>query len=276
MTYLFDIFYYALLGISVTIFFAGLFIYVPSTWVRMKESSDWMLAQQTTPRNIVFLSYRSIDEIHGQKVRDLLTSHGFIVRMWNPNRPFEDPVRTITDFIEEASAVVVLNPNNASKWVDGERELASKMWKGLVEVQSDSDFSELIDLVRREVEKGRPYSLVPWRRHEVYREALWLKADDASWSKAHIPWEDHVGEETSPSGWLGIFCLCISEVFILLALFVRWMGKIISHEATLTLESFLWGALDIFVVSFFGLFVWFGSVFIINWILIRIGLIEYN
>jgi hypothetical protein len=267
MIYLFYILVYALICAAILSYCLSVINFVPFLRIRKAVISDYTHTQRTTPKNIVFISYRAVNRSAADRVRESLTSHGFTVLMWQPDRPFKDPAGTVIDFIEKASAIVVIEPVEGSPWVKGEQELGSRMNKGMVIIPPDSVPDDLPAIVRGATEEGAPHSIPPWEREAIYNATLFSQIDPAEWLNARLPSAIYL-KDGMKSGWvtsllLGVMC----ELFLFLACISGWLGKVILNEHT------FWGTgtfrLCGFLIYVFGPLVWYGNAAILEWILPR-------
>lgn len=225
MRIFFYVIYYILLGLAILCGLWGFFIHCWVYKIRSKEIRDYDLMHREAPSNLIFVAYRAVDERLAVRVRELLESQGLLVHMWNPQKPFSDPVAEIFGFIELASVFTLIKPDEESQWLRGEIDLANRLHKPIIEVREESDVCNVIQVVGVDSHKRPRSHIAPWIRHEVLRETLEGRVDSESWSKARIPRDDVVGEDTAPGMLMA--CLFYGAAFGLgiLTFIARWIGS---------------------------------------------------
>jgi hypothetical protein len=145
----------------------GAFFQALDRGVRKASAKEYAESLPEQGRNRVFLSYRRQSRSLAEGVRLALEQAGFFVVMWQPDDPWTDPVVTIIDSVDSASAVVAVRPHEMSVWVEAEHRLAAACKTSVIEVHSEQDLDLLIGRVAKAVARARPFKFALWERADL-------------------------------------------------------------------------------------------------------------
>jgi hypothetical protein len=137
------------------------------------------------PTDRIFVAYRRPDVERANRVREALERLGFKVDCWDPERPFDDPVRSIARFIDEAWVVVVLRFTEDSGWIEAEAEYAVNSGANVLFAEPSDDPDGIAAKVVVASKQERLF--VPlWDRHAYVRNHMEGKVDPESWTKTQM------------------------------------------------------------------------------------------
>jgi hypothetical protein len=219
-----QILFYVLVCISGLVILLGVVVHLAATSPRREELRQWKEKQNSAPSRAVFVAYRALDETFAQSVRQVLESHGIRILMWKPSEPFEDPVQTIFDFIDGAAAIIVIRPEEASDWIQGEREIAERMGKKVLDVHPGSDLPMLAAHLERSFDTSKPFATAPWGRFILASETLRSRVDSQIWSRTRLD-PDTVGESTVPGILLAFLLYAVAFWLGCAAFLLRWLAS---------------------------------------------------
>jgi len=167
----------------------------------------------------VFIAYSSKKQSLAKKICLEFHLQGFQVSMWNPEQLFSDPLVKITDFIDNATALIIIDPSNMSSWIKGEVSYAKLTEKDIYKIDRPEEIDFLLEEVINNSSINKALSVSPKFHYDLIPTTLGRYVEKDEFARSEI--NNILSQrETSKNVLAGMWMISLTFFFLSISLYI--------------------------------------------------------